>query len=260
MPVSPSGAELDATFHAIAQGIPTLVFVNSSDGRNGFVNRAFCEFSGREPEGLLEHRWLDLVESRNLERASAAWQAAVADGRTFESEYRFRRHDGVWRWHVVRSVPQRDASGTVVQWIGSATDISELKEASERLHASDERLRLTLGALETGLWTWNVCTGLVTWSPEVYRILGVAPDEVKATIDTFFERIHPDDRARRSERARGDRVTQALRLRVPDPATDGRGGLGQPPRACDSNIVASVRASNGIVHVIDGVLLPPPSP
>ncbi|MET0984444.1 MAG: PAS domain-containing protein [Steroidobacteraceae bacterium] len=54
-------------------------------------------------------------------------------------------------------------------------------------------LRLVLQGTNTGLWTWNMRSDAVTWSPECYALLGLAPDKVEPTGGVFFDLIHPDD-------------------------------------------------------------------
>jgi PAS domain S-box-containing protein len=129
----------EARFRTISEALPSLVFVHSSEGENSFVNRGFCDFAGRGPEGLLGSAWRDLLHPEDAEAHWPRWRAAVAEGRPFEAEYRMRRRDGAWRWHLVRTVPHRDADGSITQWIGTATDITERREVEEALREADRR-------------------------------------------------------------------------------------------------------------------------
>jgi PAS domain S-box-containing protein len=131
--------ESEARFRTIAEALPGLVFVHGSDGRNTFVNRGFCEFAGRDPEHLLEDRYADLINPEDAQAAWTAWHDAVSEGQAFEGEYRFRRRDGAWRWHLVRTVPFKSADGSIMQWIGTATDVTERREAVEALKQADRR-------------------------------------------------------------------------------------------------------------------------
>jgi signal transduction histidine kinase len=54
-------------------------------------------------------------------------------GQPFEVEYRLRRHDGVYRWHLTRALPVRDKSGRIEQWVATSTDITEQKQAAEEV-------------------------------------------------------------------------------------------------------------------------------
>lgn len=126
-------------FRTISEALPSLVFDATPAGLNTFVNQAFCDFAGRPPEGLLGDRWLELAHPDDLPGSRKVWDEAVAAGRPFVCEYRLRRHDGAWRWHLCRSVPQKDGSGAIRRWIGTATDITDLRETQEALREADRR-------------------------------------------------------------------------------------------------------------------------
>ncbi len=129
--------ESEARFRTIAETLPGLVWLyDAAAGVNVFVNRSFCEFAGRAPDGLLGHAYEDVLHPCDVEALTPQFAAAVAAGQTFEAEYRFHRHDGQWRCHLVRTVPQKDTTGKVVQWFGMAVDITDRKQAEEALQAS----------------------------------------------------------------------------------------------------------------------------
>jgi GAF domain-containing protein len=73
------------------------------------------------------------VHPDDLARRNAAWGAALRAGDTYEVELRLRRHDGVYRWFLLRTIPIKDGSGRVVEWMGSAADIDERKRTEENL-------------------------------------------------------------------------------------------------------------------------------
>lgn len=151
----------EARFRMISDAVPNLVFVNDSMGRNSFVNRAFCEFTGREASALLGDGWMDLIHPDDLPAASERWDRARGRGEVSVCEYRMRRHDGVWRWLLVRAVPQLDGD-TIRLWIGTATDVTSLRETHDTLRDADRRkdeflavlaheLRNPLAPIRTGL-------------------------------------------------------------------------------------------------------------
>ncbi|MDO9668485.1 PAS domain-containing protein, partial [Glaesserella parasuis] len=82
-----------------------------------------------------------------LARALEAWPRAVATGEPYEIEYALRRHDGQFRWHLGRALPVRDASGRIVRWYGTNTDIHDQKAAEAALAAEKAVLeRIAAGA------------------------------------------------------------------------------------------------------------------
>src|SRR6185436_453163 len=79
-------------------------------------------------------RWLDLVHPEDQERVSAGWKESVATGAELHLEYRARRPDGEWRNLVGHAVPVRDAAGKVLEWVGVLDDVTEITQATSRLH------------------------------------------------------------------------------------------------------------------------------
>jgi PAS domain S-box-containing protein len=145
-------------FRTIAEALPGLVFVHDGTGSNSFVNQGFCDFAGRSAAGLLGHGYLDLIHPDDVARATPGFEAVMAAGRPFENHHRMRRHDGAWRWFLVRSVPQRDAGGGVVQWIGTGTDVTAHVEAQAALSASEERYRQLFESNPQPMWVYDTVT------------------------------------------------------------------------------------------------------
>ncbi|HUH79272.1 MAG TPA: PAS domain S-box protein, partial [Methanoregula sp.] len=74
------------------------------------------------------------------------------------------------------------------------SDISDRKQAEDRLRESEERLRLAQVAGNVGVWELNPLDQEVRWSPELEAIYGMEPGSVR-TYQDFQKLIHPDDRA-----------------------------------------------------------------
>ncbi len=120
----------------IADALPSLVFIAAPGGGNLFVNRTYTTYTGRAAETLCGDGWQDVIHPDDLPPVVARFgQGALAAG-TFAHEIRLRRADGAWRWFLVRVTPLCDDAGTIVQFLGNATDIDALKNAEKRLAAA----------------------------------------------------------------------------------------------------------------------------
>ncbi len=97
---------------------------------------------------------------------------------------------------VVTYVPLLDERGEIYQILGITHNITERKLAEERLGQSEAQLRLALDAARMGLWDWNTQTGIVTWSNNLERMFGLAPNTFDGHFETFVAAVHPEDRDR----------------------------------------------------------------
>src|SRR5437899_10384218 len=85
--------------------------------------------------------WKVVVHPDDLDRLIREWLAMVDARKPGELETRIRRHDGEYRWFLIRVVPELDAEGNLVRWFGSNTDIEDRKRAEARLLEEERELR-----------------------------------------------------------------------------------------------------------------------
>jgi len=95
--------------------------------------------------------WVRTVHRDDREIPPKAWDAAMQDGKPYAAEYRFRNHDGEFRWFMCRATPLRDANGVIKQWIGTCSDIQAAIDAREALKALNEGLEAKVAARTTEL-------------------------------------------------------------------------------------------------------------
>jgi PAS domain S-box-containing protein len=126
-------AESEARFRILAQSMPNHVWTASPDGLLDWFNDRVYRYSGM-PVGTLDgDSWGAIVHPDDINDAAEAWAAARHTGDQYQTEFRLRRHDGAYRWHITRAVSLRDRSGKIEKWIGTNTDIQEQKIAEAAL-------------------------------------------------------------------------------------------------------------------------------
>jgi len=127
-------------FRTFAQSIPNQVWTSPPNGLLDWFNDRVVEYSGIDHDRLKGTGWTTLVHPDDVAGASEAWAAALANGTTYEIEFRIRRHDGEYRWHLVRALPIRGADGQITRWIGTNTDIDDQKLAEAQSVRDHDRL------------------------------------------------------------------------------------------------------------------------
>lgn len=124
--------ENEARFRLLATSIPQLVFRTRATGERTWGSPQWEVFTGRldaESRGL---GWIDAVHPEDREATLAAWRDAPASGEYY-AEHRIRRvADGVYRWHQTRARPVDPDAPSTSDWVGTSTDIHELRGLQER--------------------------------------------------------------------------------------------------------------------------------
>ena len=125
----------ETRFRLLAQSMPNHVWTATIDGQLDWFNDRVYAYSNSPAGSLNGDGWAVLVHPDDIGAAAAAWAGARERGEPYETEFRLRRFDGAYRWHIARAVPIRNASGKIDQWIGTNTDIEDQKGAEARLAA-----------------------------------------------------------------------------------------------------------------------------
>ena len=131
----------ESRFRRMADAIPHIAWTTDAAGAIDYYNQRWYDYSGLDFEQTREWGWQDVLHPDDLAPAGDIWRAALEAGTVSEVEYRLRRNDGSYRWHLGRSEPVRDEAGQIIQWVGTATDIEErhqIEDERERLLAEAE--------------------------------------------------------------------------------------------------------------------------
>lgn len=123
--------ESERRFEALANVIPQMAWSTLGNGAADYFNARWYEFTGAGPSDHLEFGWLSAIHPEDQERCSTVWAESVRTAKPYDIEYRLRRHDGEFRWTLVRGVPILGEDGKVLRWFGTNTDIHEHQQLSE---------------------------------------------------------------------------------------------------------------------------------
>lgn len=123
----------EENFRTLTLAMPNQAWTAQPDGMLDWFNAQVYTFSGTGAGSLDGASWTAIVHPDDLPAATARWAEALASAETYETEFRLRRADGEYRWHLARAVPIKSAGGAVARWIGTNTDIHDQKRAAEDL-------------------------------------------------------------------------------------------------------------------------------
>ena len=120
-------------YRFLSESIPAIVWTARPDGWRDYYNQRWSDFSGLRLEQAQGWGWEVVLHLDDRQRNLDLWRHSLQTGEPYESEYRFKRADGVYRWHLSRAVPARDAQGRIIKWFGTSTDIDDQKRARRTL-------------------------------------------------------------------------------------------------------------------------------
>ncbi len=151
----------EAELRLLAEAMPQIVWITASDGSPTYLNGQWTAYTGMSLADSLGLAWEAPIHPDDRAGVRAGWRAAAAT-RSYSAECRLRRADGSYRWWLIRGVPVTDATGGILKWFGTCTDIDEVKRAQARttervaeltlLRTIDDVMRGS-GALEQALMT-----------------------------------------------------------------------------------------------------------
>src|SRR5712664_23357 len=188
----------------IIDTIPALVWCFRPDGSVNYFNQRWHQYTGISREqaygvGDVESTakvFKTILHPDDAPRVLAKWQQEILSaGKPGEFEVRMRRHDGEYRWFMVRLEPLLDDSGRVTQWYGINTDIEDLKSAEAKLRRDEEELRRIVDAIPQTIVVLSREGRAVYANRATLEYTGLTIDEVVAT-DFRMRVFHPEDVSR----------------------------------------------------------------
>jgi len=169
------------------------------DLKTGVVswNDTYSSLYGRPPETSDSWQWwIDRIHPEDRERTLGELRAAIGSGASsWLCEYRFRRVGGEWAHLYDRAYIARDALGNAWRVIGAMQDLTERNHAELALRESEERLKIAERLAHVGNWQWDVKSGKISWSEEMFRIFGQPPDYIPS-YEGIRQSLLPEDRQR----------------------------------------------------------------
>lgn len=193
-------------FLALIDTIPQIAWMAAADGRITYFNARWTEYVGGTADEATRNTWYSTLHPDDRGPVRQAYQAALSGGRAFELQFRVRRRDGSYRWHLARGVPNRGEDGKIAFWSGTATDIEDARRAaSERaalvareqaagrqLEVSEARYRTLVHAISQVVWTTDARGEVVEDSPSWRAFTGQTYEQWRGR--GWLDVLHPEDR------------------------------------------------------------------
>ena len=163
---APAFTQPSHTLHRMADALPQIAWVMQADGQHTYFNQGWTAYSGLTLDESLGHGWTRVLHHEDSQAISRHREQASQRGGVYEVEHRIRRADGVYRWMLSRALPLADANDQKSQWLGTFTDIDDLKQAAALQEKSLSIIRIAGKVAHLGGWTIELPEKTLTWSDE----------------------------------------------------------------------------------------------
>ena len=188
-----------ADFAALADNIAQLAWMADATGYIFWYNQRWYDYTGATLATMQGAGWHKVHDPDRVQDVNARYLAAIRTGQPWEDTFPLRRHDGEFRWFLSRARPIRDeATGEVVRWFGTNTDVTELRHLQTQLAASEEEQRIQAESIPQQVWTARPDGTVDFYNHRTAAYLGEAMEKNSAAHWLSF--VHPDDRPLMQER------------------------------------------------------------
>ncbi len=186
--------ESEEKYRGLTENINLGIYRNTVGPKGKFIeaNPAIIRMFGyRSKKEFLTKNVSDLYQkSENRLRFNSKM---LKEGFVRGEELPLKKKDGTPFFGSVSTVAVKDAQGHVLYFDGIIEDITERKRAEDALHESMERFQLANRATFNAIWDWNLQTDALWWNENFQTIFGYRAEEIDPGIESWTNRIHPDD-------------------------------------------------------------------
>jgi PAS domain S-box-containing protein len=147
-------------FRALADNIAQFAWMADASGNIFWYNQRWFDYTGTQLKDMLGWGWKSVHHPDHVERVVEKISSCFASGTIWEDTFPLRSADGDYRWFLSRAMPIHDEHGNVSLWCGTNTDITDQRNASQRLRQLARLIELSHEAimvrgLTSGILLWN---------------------------------------------------------------------------------------------------------
>lgn len=179
-------------FRFLADAVPHKIFTCDSGGRVDYLNRQWETYTGQPVAVVPGEFWTRLIHPDDAGAVEETWSHSRRMEEPFKCEYRLRRSDGNYRWHLGRAEPVFDSGGVLSLWIGTVTDVHDPKTAQLELADREQRFRTMANATPVLIWMADRTMGCTYFNRRWLEFTGRTEEMEFGS--GWLAGVHPDDR------------------------------------------------------------------
>lgn len=191
--------ERQGEFRSLVANIPGVVYrgILEEERMMVFLSQGIEVITGYSASDFIQNRirsFASIIHPDDWQKIQQKIRVSLESRQPYILEYRLIGVDGNIRWVYEKGQGILPEDGENCWLNGAIFDMTEKRQASEALKASEERLKLALAGTDQGLWDWNLVTGEVYFSPQWSAMLGYDSNTIQGKAGSWLKLVHPDER------------------------------------------------------------------
>ena len=184
----------------LVDNLPLSIFLKDAAGRKVLANPVDVRNCRAASEAeILGKTDFEVLPPEQAADFTAVDAQVLAGQPVFNREEKIIRLDGKEHWFLTSKVPLRDAFGQITGLAGFGFDITERKQAEEKLRTLANRLELATRAGGVGIWEYEVADNRLIWDEQMFRLYGLTREQFGGVYESWQASLHPEDRRRGDE-------------------------------------------------------------
>ncbi len=175
-------------FRQLAESLPQLVWTTDAKGNQTFVSNRWEKFTGFAKMDV--DSFQKVVHPNDYKYLMSVWTEALASGKTYKAEVRYKNKNGIYHWFYISGEPIQNKTGKIEKWVGACIDINDRKKAEENLRLTSDRFRMLTDALPMFVWTTDALGNLTYVNEAESNYTGLTLEQMKTQ---WMKLIHSDD-------------------------------------------------------------------
>lgn len=176
-------------FRTLADNVQNLVWIAKPDGWIYWYNQRWYEYTGMTPKQAAGWGWQKAHDPKVLPEVVKRWHTSIKTGKTFDMTFPLKSADGKFRSFLTRITPLKNERGEVIQWLGTNTDVEDLRQK----HAIEQRMELMMEQRDTLLTVNRTKDEFIALASHQLRTPAtVVKQYISLLLNEFAEPITPD--------------------------------------------------------------------
>lgn len=162
----------DRRYRLLSENSPVGIFHMDANGQTTYVNSRWSEITGMEFKHAIGNGWLNFVHPEDKQKVFINWPQIIKVDKINRSEFRFLRNNGTTVNVIGQVNPEKDSTGEIIGFIGTVTDITDIKKTEELLKISENKYRNLIETMPVGFYRSTPEGFFVDVNPAFVKMLG----------------------------------------------------------------------------------------